>query len=130
MLKKFEIYLFIISLLFGISLFLTSCNTKEETRIRIRTKDNSEEALFLKEEVRNEVLILLSKTNNQSIDFLIEYLKINLNKKFNNINVEYTNDTYPAKSLNGKFLPSGTYPTILIKIEKGLGSNWWSVFNR
>ena len=59
-------------------------------------------------------------------DQLTNYLD-NLNIKYQNISVCYTQDTYPAKSFDGKFMASGTYPTLLILIDDGLGSNWWSV---
>ena len=34
---------------------------------------------------------------------------------------------YPAKVLDGKMVPSGSYPTLLITIGTGSGSNWWSI---
>ena len=42
-------------------------------------------------------------------------------------NVEYKKVSFPAKVLNNKFIPSGTYKTLLITIGEGKGDNWWSV---
>ena len=58
---------------------------------------------------------------------LVKYLDENLKKKFTNYKVEYIYDTYPAKSINGNIIPSGTYPTIRITLGNGMGSNWWSI---
>lgn len=127
MFKKVQIFLFIFSLLLGISFFLTSCMKEKETRLRIKANDNSTEALALKEIVKEEVLILLSKTKKEDISLLVDYLNKQLKNKFNNINVSYTKESYPAKSFDNKLIPSGTYPTILITIGEGLGRNWWSV---
>ena len=41
--------------------------------------------------------------------------------------IEYKNVAFPAKVLNGKLIPSGTYKTLLITIGSGQGNNWWSV---
>ena len=127
MFKKKEIYFLIFSLLIGFCFLLTSCVQEQTPRIRIKASDNSLSSIEFKEQIKEEVLILLSKTNNQNINFLVEYLSSSLKEKYQNITVSYTNDTYPAKSLNGEFIPSGTYPTLLIKIGEGLGSNWWSL---
>ena len=127
MFKKKEIYFLIFSLLIGFCFLLTSCVQEQTPRIRIKASDNSISSIEFKEQIKEEVLILLSKTNNQNINLLVEYLSSSLKEKYQNITVSYTNDTYPAKSLNGEFIPSGTYPTLLIKIGEGLGSNWWSL---
>lgn len=127
MFKKKEIYFLIFSLIIGFCFLLTSCVQEQTPRIRIKASDNSIDSIEFKEQIKEEVLILLSKTNNQNINFLVEYLSSSLKAKYQNITVSYTNDTYPAKSLNGEFIPSGTYPTLLIKIGEGLGSNWWSL---
>ena len=70
---------------------------------------------------------LLQKTSKLNEIELVKYLDENLNKKFTNYKVEYIYDTYPAKSLNGNIIPSGTYPTIRITLGSGNGSNWWSI---
>lgn len=127
MFKKKEIYFLIFSLLIGFCFLLTSCVQEQTPRIRIKASDNSISSIEFKEQIKEEVLILLSKTNNQNINLLVEYLSSSLKEKYQSITVSYTNDTYPAKSLNGEFIPSGTYPTLLIKIGEGLGSNWWSL---
>lgn len=127
MFKKKEIFIFILSLLIGSCFLLTSCVQEQTPRIRIKASDDSVSSVEFKDQIKDEVLMLLSKTNNQNIDFLVQYLKNALNEKYSDITVSYTNDTYPAKSLNGEFIPSGTYPTLLIIIGEGLGSNWWSL---
>ena len=124
--KKIEVSLFIISILFGCLLSLSSCSS-DKTRIRIVSNDNSSESLNEKLLVKDEVLKLLQKTSKLNEMELVKYLDENLKKKFTNYKVEYIYDTYPAKRLNGNIIPSGTYPTIRITLGSGNGSNWWSI---
>lgn len=124
--KKLEISLFIISIIFGCLLCLSSCSS-DKTRIRIVSNDNSSESLNEKLLVKEEVLKLLQNSPKMNEGDLVKYLDKNLKKKFTNYKVEYIYDTYPAKSINGNIIPSGTYPTIRITLGSGMGSNWWSI---
>lgn len=124
--KKLEISLFIISIIFGCLLCLSSCSS-DKTRIRIVSNDNSSESLNEKLLVKEEVLKLLQNSPKMNEVDLVKYLDENLKKKFTNYKVEYIYDTYPAKSINGNIIPSGTYPTIRITLGNGMGSNWWSI---
>lgn len=124
--KKLEISLFIISIIFGCLLCLSSCSS-DKTRIRIVSNDNSSESLNEKLLVKEEVLKLLQNSPKMNEGDLVKYLDENLKKKFTNYKVEYIYDTYPAKSINGNIIPSGTYPTIRITLGNGMGSNWWSI---
>lgn len=124
--KKLEISLFIISIIFGCLLCLSSCGS-DKTRIRIVSNDNSSESLNEKLLVKEEVLKLLQNSPKMNEGDLVKYLDENLKKKFTNYKVEYIYDTYPAKSINGNIIPSGTYPTIRITLGNGMGSNWWSI---
>lgn len=124
--KKLEISLFIISIIFGCLLCLSSCSS-DKTRIRIVSNDNSSESLNEKLLVKEEVLKLLQNSPKMNEGDLVKYLDENLKKKFTNYKVEYIYDTYPAKSINGNIIPSGTYPTIRITLGSGMGSNWWSI---
>lgn len=124
--KKLEISLFIISIIFGCLLCLSSCSS-DKTRIRIVSNDNSSKSLNEKLLVKEEVLKLLQNSPKMNEGDLVKYLDENLKKKFTNYKVEYIYDTYPAKSINGNIIPSGTYPTIRITLGNGMGSNWWSI---
>ena len=122
--------LFIVSCLIGCLMLLVSCtNCKKETRIRILSSDYEESSICLKYEVRDVVLSLLKNISYQSKTFIVSYLQDELSKTFkeNKISVTLEDVTFPAKVLDNKFIPSGTYETILIKIDEGLGSNWWSI---
>ena len=70
MFKKKEIYFLIFSLIIGFCFLLTSCVQEQTPRIRIKASDNSISSIEFKEQIKEEVLILLSKTNNQNINFL------------------------------------------------------------
>ena len=122
--------LFCFSLLLGISLCLVSCyNSKQEIRIRILAKDNEESSILFKSSVKDKTLELLKKTSYQDPIILASYLSNNYQVIYptTKITVTYEDVMYPAKVLDGKVIPSGKYPTVLIKIDEGLGSNWWSV---
>lgn len=43
------------------------------------------------------------------------------------IHVAFCDETFPAKSYDGQFVPSGSYPTVLIVIGEGKGKNFWTL---
>ena len=122
--------LFCFSFLLGISLCLVSCyNAKQEVRIRILANDNEESSIQFKTEVKNKTLELLQNTSYIEPLKLVDYLKNNYQTIYPNILITVTFEEvmFPAKVLDGKVIPSGKYPTVLIKIGEGNGSNWWSI---
>lgn len=122
--------LFVFSILLGLSMMLVSCyEEKNETRIRILSEDDQISSIKFKEEVKVETLNLLKKISYQNPTNVSKYLDQELKKKYPDqlIVVTLEDVCFPAKVLDGKLLPSGTYETILIKIGDGLGSNWWSI---
>lgn len=124
--KKF---IFILTILFGLSLFLVSCyKEQQEVRIRIVANDNTEFAQKEKMVVKDLILDILNEHKVSSYEEIVPLLKNEL-KCYNtySINVEYLDEYFPAKSLNGKIIPSGVYKTIKITLGKGLGENWWSI---
>lgn len=126
--KKIYIILFFISLL-----ILCGCNyvDSKEERIRIIANSNSLQDVQDKIKIRDALLDIFYTENiiNVKKDIsLINELLIKKNLKLNNdFTIEYKNESFPAKVLNGKFIPSGTYKTLLITIGSGEGKNWWSV---
>lgn len=102
-----------------------------ETRIRIIANSNSEVDQKDKIKLRDALLEILTENSSQLKEVNPEEIKYFLSQKQLNINnqykVEFKQETFPAKVLDGKFLPSGTYMTLLITIGEGKGENWWSV---
>ena len=43
------------------------------------------------------------------------------------INISYQTIAYPAKTLNGKFIPGGNYETLVVELGEAEGKNWWSI---
>ena len=118
------------SILLGGSLFLVSCyNEQKEVRIRILASDNNPSSIDFKYQVKDDTLKLLKKTTYVNPRALVNYLSNEYQVIYPNqlITVSYEDVMYPAKVLDGKIIPSGEYPTILIKIADGKGSNWWSI---
>ena len=126
--KKMYIILFIISLL-----ILCGCNyiDNKEERIRIIANSNSEKDLEDKKKIRDALLEIFYTENITNIEkdiYVINNLLKQKELKLNNsFVIEYKNVAFPAKVLNGKLIPSGTYKTLLITIGSGQGNNWWSV---
>ena len=103
----------------------------KEEEIRIRVVANSDNPVDIKE--KEEVVDYLKNHILQDKKIDDEYLSNNylmiekeLNKVFDNIKVSYENHTFYNKTYNGSVLADGTYKTLLIEIENGSGSNWWS----
>lgn len=121
--------IFILTILIGSTLFLHSCYKENtEVRIRIVANDNS---VFAQEEkliVKEQVMTILKSIQFESYEKTINILKQELSE-YNTypINVEFTEEFFPAKSLNGKMIPSGIYKTIKITLGEGKGENWWSI---
>lgn len=114
-------------------LILGGCTYKDstETRIRIIANSNSEIDQEDKIKLRDALLEVLTEKSPQLKEVNPEEIKYSLLQKKININnqykVEFKQETFPAKVLDGQFLPSGTYMTLLITIGEGKGENWWSV---
>ena len=109
-----------------ISNVLTSNNN--ELRIRILANSNSEEDLKEKEIVKNALEKILNESKNYDVDIIKDKLNSRLPENLSSkIKVERVNSYFPAKSYNGKFIPSGNYKTLLITIGEGKGSNFWTM---
>ena len=105
----------------------------EEIRVRVISNSYEEVDIDFKEEVveyfKEEILPIIEMTD--------KYLKENykkieemLEEKFESIKVEYKKHTFTNKTYNGSVVTNGTYKTLLILIENGLGPNWWgSIFD-
>ena len=125
--KKMYLILFIISLI-----VLGGCTyiDSQEERIRIIANSNTSIDQEEKEKLRDALLEIFYYEN--TIDIKNNIYKINklLKEKVklsHDFNIEYKKVSFPAKVLNNRFIPSGTYKTLLITIGEGKGDNWWSV---
>lgn len=126
--KKVNLILCLISLL-----ILGGCTymDAQETRIRIIANSNSQKDQEDKIKLRDALLevffeesIEVTSDNIVLLDQKLKDKKVVLDKEYK---IEFTKETFPAKVQNGKFIPSGTYMTLLITIGEGKGDNWWSV---
>ena len=125
--KKF---IFIILVLVGIIsfVFIISDKSSDEVRIRILSNSNSEIDKREKQIVKNALEEVLNEIDNLNIVVIKEKLVKKLNGKIKNeIKVERVNSYYPAKSFDNKFIPSGSYDTILVTIGSGNGNNFWTL---
>lgn len=126
MVKKGILFLFIIGVVTMVFVLLPT--ESEEIRIRILANSNSVYDIKEKEIVKEELEKILNEIDELDIDVIESKLKNRLkNVITNSINVSYVNSYYPAKSYDGKFIPSGTYKTILVTLGNGTGSNFWTL---
>ena len=128
--KKIVLLLIFILIIFSIKF--------EEKEIRIRILSNSN-SIVDQENKKLVKEILIKNFQNYEYNDVDSFIKNNIeliqDELINKIprelnlviNVEYVKTHFPSKSLNGKFLSSGYYQTLLITINEGLGCNWWSI---
>jgi len=123
--KKLELVVLLIILFFS----LCGCTTKNDTlRLRIKASSDSTEDQIHKIEVKEIVKELLKENLNYKPSILEKKIKERVDPSFRDtIRVEYTNEIYPAKSYQGRLLPSGSYPSIVVTIGKGEGKNFWTL---
>lgn len=127
--EKFRKKLTILLIILFLIITLTGCTTKNDSlRLRIKANSNSEIDQLNKNKVKDAVKIILEDDVNITSNNLKLKLKEMINEDFvDTIDVKYTMETFPAKSYNGEFIPSGTYYTLLITIGKGNGDNFWTL---
>lgn len=109
---------------------LISKDTDDNIRLRvIASSDNPSDQEF--KLAVTEVMLKIIENNDKPLKDLktIQYYNDLINEKFSNakIVVTYEKINYPAKSYQNKFIASGAYWTILVKIGEAKGKNWWSI---
>lgn len=126
---KFRNSLFILIISFIIIIVCNGCASNKDTlRLRILANSNSEIDQANKLEVKEVVKLIYEENPNIGIQELEQMIKERINKDYKQtIKVEYRNESFPAKSYNQEFIPSGTYPTIVITIGEGKGKNFWTL---
>ncbi|MGM9899628.1 MAG: stage II sporulation protein R [Bacilli bacterium] len=126
---KFRNSLFILIISFIIIIVCNGCTSNKDTlRLRILANSNSEIDQANKLEVKEVVKLIYEENPNIGIQELEQMIKERINKDYKQtIKVEYRNESFPAKSYNQEFIPSGTYPTIVITIGEGKGKNFWTL---
>lgn len=126
---KFRNKLFIWIISFILVLVGNGCTSTHDTlRLRILANSNSEIDQANKQEVKAVVKLIYEENPNIEFTKLEQMIKERINKEYKNtIKVEYRNESFPAKSYNQTFIPSGNYPTIVIIIGEGNGKNFWTM---
>ncbi len=126
---KFRNSFFILIISFIIIIVCNGCTSNKDTlRLRILANSNSEIDQANKLEVKEVVKLIYEENPNIGIQELEQMIKERINKDYKQtIKVEYRNESFPAKSYNQEFIPSGTYPTIVITIGEGKGKNFWTL---
>lgn len=124
--------LVILNLLIVLALSFSSCKEKEYVRLRIIAEDNSESSVNQKNIIK-ETLKELFEDNiisyeNLNVNTVTNYLNLKLDKElFNQLKISNTVSYYPAKTFDGKMIPSGNYETLLIEIGNAKGNNFWTL---
>ncbi|MDQ0339397.1 stage II sporulation protein R [Caldalkalibacillus uzonensis] len=124
------------------SLVMTTEIPEESLRLRILANSDSPHDQWLKEEVRNEVVELITTWVNgmDDIDDAREVIAGSLaelervvgqtiqSRGFNyTFSVSYGEIPFPTKLYGSRLYPAGKYEGVLITIGAGQGENWWCV---
>ena len=133
----------IIIILFFITLILVGINEKEDIlipsnaiRFRIIANSNSKEDQELKKTIKNDVEKELFKLlqDVDDINTARDIINNNINnidnivKKYNvSYDINYGNNYFPIKEYKGIKYAAGNYESLVIKLGKGVGDNWWCV---
>lgn len=134
--KKLIIILAVFSLIFIISDKDNVTIPNNNIRFRIIANSNSlsdqQEKLNIKEDLINTIIpdISQAKSINQSRQIIkasIPKIKQKLNNYDIKYSINYGDNYFPDKQLNGVTYPSGNYESLVITLGDGIGKNWWCV---
>ena len=134
--KKIIILLSIISFIFIISNHDEIVIPKSSIRFRIiansdSLKDQNEKPMIKEDLVKNIIPEIIASNSIQESRIAIENSipKINNSLKKYNIkyNIDFGQNYFPSKDLNGISYPSGNYESLVIILGDGIGKNWWCV---
>ncbi len=134
--KKIIILLSIISFIFIISNHDEIVIPKSSIRFRIiansdSLKDQNEKLMIKEDLVKNIIPEIIASNSIQESRIAIENSipKINNSLKKYNIkyNIDFGQNYFPSKDLNGISYPSGNYESLVIILGDGIGKNWWCV---
>lgn len=127
--------LFFICILLFLSLQIFKKEEPKEIRVRVIPNSNSTSDLKIKEEVKKYLCIYLEDliNENDSLDEIKLKIKNNINNLESNliklygdiIDVSFNSHKFKNKSVNNLIVDGGNYLTLLIKINKAKGDNWW-----
>ena len=115
-------------------LFLVFKNDNNDDQIRVRVIANSDS--YVDQKTKSEVVSIMKnviKADDSYDDVVLKLDELDLklqeysNKNNVDIDLEFKDTIFPAKSLNGKIIEGGVYKTILITIGNGKGKNYWSL---
>ena len=123
----------LVFLILSSCVFSFSCSKKEDyVRLRIIANSNIESDILDKTIIKNTIEKLFNE-NKLSYNTLTEnnlkvLLKNNLSiDLYNKLTIKKCVSYYPAKAYKGKFIPSGSYETLLIEISEAKGNNFWTL---
>ena len=103
---------------------VANSNNLEDQLIKLKVKDKVEKDIYNK--LSNTKDINEARTEIQKDLINIENIvssTINSNK----YNINYGNNYFPEKELNGIRYEPGNYESLVIKLGEGKGNNWWCV---
>lgn len=126
--EKFTKIILLFSIFLGL-IMVTSCQTKEDNlRLRIVANSNSDVDQKNKLLIKDHLQEILKDCSYYDPNEIYQQLQMRINSDLTkNIKIAIVNETFPAKSYQGTFIPSGTYKTLLVVIGDGKGKNFWTL---
>ena len=135
-----KILIIIIAIPFLLNILSTNKITDDLIRIRVLANSNSDYDIKVKENISNNVKNMMGNllVDIKDIDTARKVIKKNINKVGDTVKESMTNVSYdydinygynyfPEKTYNGKTYAAGDYESLLIKLGKGEGNNWWCI---
>lgn len=136
--------IFLIPMLFLIILIDTKEQAvlipEESIRFRVIANSDNSKDQELKSFVKEDLQKILTKMPNNNIEESYKYLKNNLvtiDDTIQNTLIKANSNTtyqislgynyFPEKKYKGAIYPEGNYRSLVVKLGKGKGKNWWCV---
>ena len=132
----------LVLLLIPLLLANMNVNKKEDDLIRIRViaNSNSEHDKQIKMNISNNLKYKLydllkdekdidnaRKIIKENIDVLSKDIEKSLENEEYSYKINYGMNYFPEKEYNGKIYEEGNYESLLVKLGKAEGDNWWCV---
>lgn len=106
---------------------VANSNSKEDQRIKNEVKKNLEQELLSTVKTRNITEARTSIKNNLKRYEQVVRRTLKENNDKNDFTIRYGNNYFPEKTYKGVTYKEGEYESLLIKIGKAEGNNWWCV---
>ena len=103
---------------------IANSNNIEDQVTKLKVKENLENILYKKLDGVKDINEARNKINNnlKEIDNMVSHIT-----NSNDYKINYGNNYFPKKELNGIEYKEGNYESLVINLGEAKGNNWWCV---